>query len=450
MQHDVEKYVDDRAGEGIFRVHRDVYADPQLFELEMKYIFERTWNFLGVETEIPRPNDFICRWIGRTPVIVTRTAAGQIGAFLNVCPHKGTLLAPLEKGNHKFHVCAYHGWAFDSSGKNVNIKDREEGDYPPAFDGLSHDLMPLARVCSYKGLIFGSLSPDVVPLEDYLGGMRTFIDLAMDQGPEGMEILPGRSAYTYRGNWKMQMDNAQDQYHLTSVHSSFMHVMSQRSAGKGNVEAKQFDWAKRRAQRAGMFHFPYGHAISWINQAEVEKRPIYPVIEQTRARVGAVRADWMLKARNSLIFPNMQIADSTTLNLRTFRPLAVNKTEMRVYCLAPIGEAPDLRKWRIRQFEDFFNPTGFASPDDMACFEAMQQGYAAQPLQFLQGYYRGLGSFGKKGFSSEAAADELGIQPAASQEGMFDLCCETSMHAPYREWARLMAAGMRGEKAFAA
>ena len=35
-------YVDDRPGEGVFRVHRDVYADPELFELEIKYIFERT------------------------------------------------------------------------------------------------------------------------------------------------------------------------------------------------------------------------------------------------------------------------------------------------------------------------------------------------------------------------------------------------------------------------
>jgi benzoate/toluate 1,2-dioxygenase subunit alpha len=39
-------YVNDCPAEGIFRVHRDVYSDPEIFELEMKYIFERTWNFL--------------------------------------------------------------------------------------------------------------------------------------------------------------------------------------------------------------------------------------------------------------------------------------------------------------------------------------------------------------------------------------------------------------------
>jgi len=59
--------------------------------------------------------------------------------------------------------------------------------------------------------------------------------------------------------------------------------------------------------------------------------------------VGDKRADWMLKLRNIVVFPNMQIADSTSLLLRTFRPLAVNKTEMRVYCMAPVGEPPAQR-----------------------------------------------------------------------------------------------------------
>ena len=63
-------YVDDRPGEGVFRVHRDVYSDPEIFELEMKYIFERTWNFLTVETQLAKPHDYITTWIGRTPRVL--------------------------------------------------------------------------------------------------------------------------------------------------------------------------------------------------------------------------------------------------------------------------------------------------------------------------------------------------------------------------------------------
>ena len=60
--------------------------------------------------------------------------------------------------------------------------------------------------------------------------------------------------------------------------------------------------------------------------------------------------------------------------LRTFRPVAVDRTEMRSYCLAPIGEKPELRAWRLRQFEDFFNPTGIATPDDTVTYEDCQRG----------------------------------------------------------------------------
>ena len=123
-------YVDDRPDEGVFRVHRDVYSDPEIFELEMKYIFERTWNFLTLKSQIPKPNDYITTYIGRTPVVVSRDAKGNICAFLNTCRHKGATVCRFEKGNSKYHVCLYHGWAYDSAGKNISIKQREVADYP--------------------------------------------------------------------------------------------------------------------------------------------------------------------------------------------------------------------------------------------------------------------------------------------------------------------------------
>src|SRR3954447_9155944 len=168
----ISLYVDDRPAEGIFRVHKGVYSDPELFELEMKYIFERTWNYLALESEIAKPNDFVTRRIGRTPVIVSRDASRQIHALVNACRHKGATVCRLEQGNAKYHVCPYHGWAYDAAGKNVDIKDRQAGAYAPAFDVENHDLIPIARIGSYRGFLFGSLCPDVPPVEDWLGEMR--------------------------------------------------------------------------------------------------------------------------------------------------------------------------------------------------------------------------------------------------------------------------------------
>jgi benzoate/toluate 1,2-dioxygenase subunit alpha len=442
---DMGFYVDDRPQDGVFRVHRDVFADPALFELEQKFIFERTWNFLTVEAQLRQPHDFVTAWIGRTPVLVTRGPEGNIAGFLNVCRHKGALLCGAERGNARYITCAYHGWTYDSAGKNRDIKDRKAGGYAASFDDEDHDLLPLAKIASYKGLVFGSLSPDAPPLEEFLGDMRVFLDLAMDQGANGMEFVPGRVAYTYRGNWKLQLDNGVDPYHLTSTHQSFIGIQARRRVGEGNLDARQFDWAKRAQAQSGTFGFANGHSVIWTDQPEVTKRPIYPSIGEIEKRVGSVRAEWMLRARNIQVFPNMQIADAMTLMVRTFRPVAVDRTEMRSYCLAPIGEAPTLRAWRLRQFEDFFNPTGLATPDDTVTYEDCQRGFGAEGLGFLQGYARGIATVEQ---GPNAAAKRLGIAPKESTAGTFETGPETPFHSPYREWRRLMMAGMAGAKAY--
>src|SRR5439155_1025259 len=142
--------------------------------------------------------------------------------------------------------------------------------------------------------------------------------------------------------------------------------------------------------------------------------PIYPALAEIRSRIGELRAEWMLKARNTHVFPNMQIADAITLMLRTFRPLAADRTEMRSYCLAPIGEAPELRAWRLRQFEDFFNPGGMATPDDTVTYEGCQSGFGARPISFLQGYARGMAALEK---AEHPVARSIGIRPAGSVLG---------------------------------
>ena len=55
-------------------------------------------------------------------------------------------------------------------------------------------------------------------------------------------------------------------------------------------------------------------------------------------------------------------------------PHAPDRTEIKVYCIAPKGESNKARKARLRKFEDFFMVTGMATPDDMAALEDVQRG----------------------------------------------------------------------------
>src|SRR6185436_16729413 len=113
------------------------------------------------------------------------------------------------------------------------------------------------------GFIFGSLSADVPPLEDFLGSMRFFLDLVVEQGDGEVECVPGRVAFVYQGNWKLQMDNGIDFYHLTSTHASMMDIMRRRESGQGNADAKSFAWDKRQGLEGGSFQFKHGHAAIW-------------------------------------------------------------------------------------------------------------------------------------------------------------------------------------------
>jgi hypothetical protein len=141
----------------------------------------------------------------------------------------------------------------------------------------------------------------------------------------------------------------------------------------------------------------------------------------------------------------MQIADATALLLRTFRPLAPDRTEMQVRCLAPIGEPSAQRAWRLRQFEDFFNASGFATPDDTMVYEECQTGFSAQPLEWLQGCERGMATI-EPGASELARS--LGIKPVASLHGGYRVQNEVLYHPMYREWARMIECGLSGKEAF--
>ncbi len=155
----------------------------------------------------------------------------------------------------------------------------------------------------------------------------------------------------------------------------------------------------------------------------------------------------MLNLRQLDVFPNMQINDAQGVILRIIRPLAPDLTEMRTYCLAPIGERPEVRAQRLRQYEDFFNPGGMATPDDTVTYAECQRGFPAQEFNWVEGYSRGMTVMQKGG---NERSNELGIKPSASVLGPWNVFNEVALHAPYREWARLLASGMAGEKAFAA
>jgi benzoate/toluate 1,2-dioxygenase alpha subunit len=371
----LETAVVEDPAKGVFKCRRDVFTDPALFELEMTHIFEGNWVFLAHESQIPEPNDYFTTTIGRQPVVVTRDKGGDLHAVINACAHRGATLCRRKHGNKGSFTCPFHGWTFANTGKLLKVKDGKTGDYPESFNTEgSHDLTKVARFENYRGFLFGSINPDVKPLEDHLGSTRVIIDQIVDQAVDGLEVLRGSSTYIYEGNWKLQMENGADGYHVSAVHWNYSATMGRRNyeaEGVRTVDAN--GWSK---SVGGVYGFDNGHILLWTNTLNPEVRPVYAHREALEQRLGKARADLIVgQTRNLGLYPNVYLMDQFSTQIRVVRPLSVDRTEVSIYCFAPKGEAADERALRIRQYEDFFNVSGMGTPDDLEEFRACQNAY---------------------------------------------------------------------------
>ena len=378
----VAEAVEDDPARGVFRCRRDVFTDPELFELEMTQLFESGWVYLAHESQIPEPNDYYSTWVGRQPVVITRDKQGTLHGLLNACAHRGALLCRHKQGNRGSFTCPFHGWTFSNSGRLLKVKDGKTGAYPEQFDcDGSHDLKRLAGFANYRGFLFGALREPAQSLDDYLGETRVIIDQIVDQAPEGLEVLRGSSSYHFDGNWKLQMENGADGYHVSSVHWNYSATMQRRNyeaEGTRTVDAN--GWSK---SVGGVYGFEHGHVLLWTQLLNPEVRPVYGQREALEQRLGAERTRPIIEqTRNLGLYPNLYLMDQFSTQIRVVRPLAVDRTEVTIYCFAPKGESAADRALRIRQYEDFFNVSGMGTPDDLEEFRACQSAYQGSTPQW--------------------------------------------------------------------
>lgn len=424
----------------VYKLHRSAFTDEELFDLEMKHIFEGNWIYLAHESQIPNPNDYLTTYIGRQPIMITRNKAGELNAIINACSHRGATLARLKKGNKANFTCTFHGWTFNNSGKLLKVKDGTDAGYPESFNkDCSHDLKKVARFESYRGFLFGSLNSDVAPLTEFLGESTKIIDMIVDQSPEGLEVLRGSSTYTFDANWKIQAENGADGYHVTSVHWNYAATTNHRKQSEAGDTIKAMDagsWAKNGG---GFYSFENGHMLLWTKWANPEDRPNFKVRDELVQRCGEARADWMINhSRNLCLYPNVYLMDQFSSQIRVLRPISVDKTEVTIYCIAPKGEAPEARARRIRQYEDFFNATGMATPDDLEEFRACQQGYAGIALEWND-MCRGATHWVH---GPDAAAQQIDLKPLLSGVKTEDEGLYTEQH---RHWMETMQRAIAAE-----
>src|ERR1051325_7193759 len=321
------------------RVHRDVYLDPELFQLEMERLWSRAWIYAGHESQIRNEGDYLTVDVAGQPLIVLRHGDRSVRVLVNRCAHKATKRAGEPAGNcGKTLRCPYHAWTYRLDGSILNIPLAQ------GYDGTrlaeteaGRGLAAVENVATYRGFIFVRLSPQGLGFRDYFGASLSSIDNLADRSPEGeLEIAGGCLRYLHNCNWKLFVENLNDMMHPMIAHAS--------SAGTARRlwEGKPADAPKPMAieqiapfasdynffDDMGIRVYPHGPGFSGVNfsiHSSYAALGDYEALmkkahgeERARHILGTVR-------HNTVYYPSLTLKGAIQ-SIRVARPLAADRS----------------------------------------------------------------------------------------------------------------------------
>lgn len=382
-------------------VHRRLYDDPAIFELELDRIFGTAWIYVGHESQIRNAGDYFCTDVGRKPIVVVRGNDRALHVLHNQCAHRGALVVASDKGHANEFQCCYHGWTYHLDGK-LKAVPLQHG-YPEGFSTKdpSMAMLPVPRVSSYRGFIFVNQSAEGPSLESWLGYMKTSLDDMVDRAPDGeIEVAGGVFRHTYHGNWKIYLENLCDAAHPWFTHRSSIDAAQQQSDdvhsdGAGEIAIRQMRqngapysfWETQ----VGIWTYPNGH--SYLGDYHDDKKLVAALndptfrayIEEMERKKGKEETKRILEVRrwNSIVYPNLSFM-SQFQQLRVIHPLAVDRTLVCTYNFKLSG-APDQMFHNTIRFANIVNGTGsLVLTDDLEIYHRISLGISSEGAEWLQ------------------------------------------------------------------
>jgi phenylpropionate dioxygenase-like ring-hydroxylating dioxygenase large terminal subunit len=361
------------------RVHKSVYTDQAIFDREMANIWEKTWVYCGHESQLPKTGDYATVQIGRQPMIMVRGADGKIRVLYNRCPHRGVQLCGNTRGNTgSTFVCSYHAWTFHLDGrvKGIPLSHGYAGTRMTP-DNPDCSMKAAARVDSYRGFVFASLSTAGPSLTEFLGDARIAFDDMCDRSPEGeVEIVPVCHRIMQHSNWKFFMENQLDALHPSVTHQST-------GIAAGRVERKLQEAGRKPplyyhylSTFASSFelwdsvqtvNFPRGHGIL---KGYMGLRPDDPDTKEYVAAMyqayGEQKAEEYLgrSIHHVLIYPYLSV-QSPLQQLRVLRPVAPNKTLSEIWHFRLKGVSQAIYRRALWYFNLVNSPATMINADDL-------------------------------------------------------------------------------------
>lgn len=360
------------------RVHGSVYTSDHIYKEELERIWFHSWVAIGHDSEVPSPGDFVRRSVAGQPLLMSRGHDDVLRVFFNRCPHRGNMVCEAQTGNASAFTCSYHGWTFRNSGE-LRVFSGPKG-YQDE-DPSEYSLNEVPRVDTYQGFVFISLNPDCQDLTDHLGLAAKRLDRLVEFAPSGrIELSAGMLRHRNSSNWKIQLENVIDGYHVQSVHRSVLSTVSER------LGDPYTDSSGSRARYLGNGHTELdltesyrqsGVPMRWLS----EKPGVHDYPDTLRGVRGVERADELLAGGppHIAIWPNLLVLELFVVILD---PISARET---IQWHTPIlyGGAPDLNRRILRAVEGAIGSAGLLIADDTAINERNQAALEAREPEWL-------------------------------------------------------------------
>ncbi len=343
-----------------------LFNHPGIFELEKERIFKHTWIFLAHESEIPRPGDYVVRYIVYDSFIVVRDDEGEIRVLLNTCRHRGMQVCRAEMGNASYFRCPYHGWTYKNNGELVGVPHFKRI-YGERFDRSEWPLMAVPRVELHDGLIFVNLDAEAPSLKDYLGGAEWYFDFYTKKSRAGLEVMGAPHRWVVPADWKLGADNfIGDAYHTAFSHESTVKA-GILFAENADFHLESPQWVTERAG-GGLMQIPPGSYAG------------YPpsIVESWKQNLSPQQ--WKLVEELSIIpthstlFPNLSFLNAASipnpeqvvpwLTIRVWRPLEPGKMELWSWFLVEKDAPEEFKRASRQSYVLSFGSSGTFEMDD--------------------------------------------------------------------------------------
>ncbi len=288
------------------------YTDQARFDLEREKIFLTQPVALAHVSELAGPGDFLKKQYAGRSILLTRTKSGEVKAFHNVCRHRGTALVSENKGcKHRF-TCPYHAWTYANSGELIAAPHFEQG-----FGELSKSDLGLKSIACQEafGFIWINLATDaVLDMETYFGALAQDIHWLSFED----HVIADETARLCHANWKILVEGGIESYHFKVAHK---HTIG--------------PYFEDNMSTYRMFGH---HMLSMLPRSTLAN-----MAEQGRDK-------WNIRDHANLLytfFPGSQVlVQQDHMIWISSRPMAPDKTELRMVTLVPKAEAHREDYWR--------------------------------------------------------------------------------------------------------